>query len=214
MSQVERVLVVGGGIGGLSATIALRRGRYEVDVVEQNPAWDVYGVGIIQPGNALRALNELDLAQEAVAEGQPMYGDTTWTGDGRALSPTTTGRRWSRDFPGQRHHSPAAAPDPADPHVDSGADIRTGVTFTSMTDTGKRVEVEFTDGEPRTYDLVVGADGLGSQVRTTIFGREYKARYTVRCAGATTCPGSRGSTRSGCTSAKPAPPASARCRRI
>ena len=35
--------------------IALRRRDVDVHVVEVNPAWDVYGVGIIQPGNALRA---------------------------------------------------------------------------------------------------------------------------------------------------------------
>ena len=63
------MLVVGGGIGGLSTTIALRQAGFDVDVVEQNPAWDVYGVGIIQPGNALRALHELGLAHEAVAAG-------------------------------------------------------------------------------------------------------------------------------------------------
>ena len=51
------VLVVGGGIGGLAAAMALRRPGLDVDVVEKEPAWDVYGVGIIQPGNALRALN-------------------------------------------------------------------------------------------------------------------------------------------------------------
>ena len=83
--SVERVLVVGGGIGGLCSTIALRRAGIEVDLVEKNPAWDVYGVGIIQPGNAVRALNELGLAHEAVAAGCPMYGDKTWTGDGQMM---------------------------------------------------------------------------------------------------------------------------------
>ena len=85
MTSVQRVLVVGGGIGGLSTTIALRRAGYDVDLVERNPAWDVYGVGIIQPANALRALHMLGLAEEAVAEGCPMYGDTTWLADGTTL---------------------------------------------------------------------------------------------------------------------------------
>src|SRR5579875_3351700 len=85
MTEVQRILVVGGGIGGLSATIALCQAGYEVDVVEKNPAWDVYGVGIIQPGNALRALHALGLAHEAVAAGLPMRGDTTWNADGSIL---------------------------------------------------------------------------------------------------------------------------------
>ena len=44
-----RVLVVGGGIGGLSITIALRQRGVAVDVVEINPRWDVYGVGSSSP---------------------------------------------------------------------------------------------------------------------------------------------------------------------
>ena len=52
-----KVLIIGGGIGGLSTTLALRRQGVDVDVVERDPEWGVYGVGIIQPGNALRALD-------------------------------------------------------------------------------------------------------------------------------------------------------------
>jgi 2-polyprenyl-6-methoxyphenol hydroxylase-like FAD-dependent oxidoreductase len=69
LTDVQKILVVGGGIGGLCTTIALRNAGFAVDMVEKNPAWDVYGVGIIQPGNALRALDELGLAREAVAQG-------------------------------------------------------------------------------------------------------------------------------------------------
>ncbi len=77
-----KVLVVGGGIGGLSTTLALRRRGFEVDVVERNPEWSVYGVGIIQPGNALRALRELGLAEACVAAGHPMVGSRTFLADG------------------------------------------------------------------------------------------------------------------------------------
>jgi 2-polyprenyl-6-methoxyphenol hydroxylase-like FAD-dependent oxidoreductase len=179
MTGVARVLVVGGGIGGLSTAIALRRAGFEVDVVEKNPAWDVYGVGIIQPGNALRALNEIGLAQEAVAEGHPMYGDRTWLADGTTLvaehdwPPLVEGLppgngitrpRLHRIF--QRHT------------LDSGADVRTGVVVSRLDDRRDQVEVDFSDGESRAYDLVVGADGLHSQVREMVFGPDPKPTYT------------------------------------
>src|SRR5690606_29331314 len=67
--DVERILVVGGGIAGLSTTVALRRAGFSVDVVERNPAWDVYGVGILQPSNALRAFHALGLAERCCEEG-------------------------------------------------------------------------------------------------------------------------------------------------
>ena len=48
----------------------------------------------------------------------------------------------------------------------------------SLSDRGDRVDVEFTDGDKRSYDLVVGADGLYSQVRETVFGPRCKPKYT------------------------------------
>ena len=65
---VSKVLIVGGGIGGLSAAIAFRQRDVDVDVVEINPKWDVYGVGILQPGNAIRALDALGVAEQAVTQ--------------------------------------------------------------------------------------------------------------------------------------------------
>ncbi len=57
MSSINKVLIVGGGIGGLSLGIALRRKGIEAEIVELQKEFDVYGVGIIQQANALRALD-------------------------------------------------------------------------------------------------------------------------------------------------------------
>ena len=64
-----RVLIVGGGIGGLSAAVALRRAGVEVDLVEINTSFKVYHVGIIVQGNFIRAMEELGIADQAVAAG-------------------------------------------------------------------------------------------------------------------------------------------------
>ena len=53
------ILVVGGGIGGLSAAIALGQRGHRVTVIERDPAWSVYGVGIIQQSNVIRAMDQL-----------------------------------------------------------------------------------------------------------------------------------------------------------
>ena len=50
------ILVIGGGIGGLTAAIALRAHGHRVTVIERDPEWSVYGVGIIQQGNVLRVV--------------------------------------------------------------------------------------------------------------------------------------------------------------
>lgn len=56
-----RILIVGGGIGGLTATIALRQRGFEVNVVERDPTWSVYGVGILQQPNVIRAMSQLGI---------------------------------------------------------------------------------------------------------------------------------------------------------
>jgi 2-polyprenyl-6-methoxyphenol hydroxylase-like FAD-dependent oxidoreductase len=177
--MTRHVLVVGGGIGGLSTTIALRRAGFDVDVVEKNPAWDVYGVGIIQPGNALRALDVIGLAKDAVEQGHPTVGDKTWLADGQTLladnewPPLVDGLPPGNGITRTRLHNILQTHT-----LDSGAEVRTGVTFTALADRGDCVDVEFTDGDRRSYDLVVGADGLYSQVRETLFGADIRPKYT------------------------------------
>jgi 2-polyprenyl-6-methoxyphenol hydroxylase-like FAD-dependent oxidoreductase len=179
MTDVKRILVVGGGIGGLSTTVALRRAAFDVDVVEKNPAWDVYGVGIIQPGNALRALHRLGLAEQAVAVGHPINGDAAWLGDGRTR---IADNDWPPLVPGLPPGNGITRPRLhrilQEAVLGSGADVRTGVTVERLDDRGDGVTVAFTDGATRDYDLVVGADGLYSQIREMTFGPEVRPKYT------------------------------------
>ena len=91
MGDIEKVLVVGGGIGGLSR-LALRNAGVEVDVVEKNPEWDVYGVGIIQPPNALRRAGRIGLAEQCIERGHPDQGGRNFLADGTRSARTTTRR--------------------------------------------------------------------------------------------------------------------------
>jgi 2-polyprenyl-6-methoxyphenol hydroxylase-like FAD-dependent oxidoreductase len=179
MTAVARVLVVGGGIGGLSSTIALRQAGIEVDVVEKNPAWDVYGVGIIQPGNALRALHAIGLAVEACAQGHPIYGDAAWLANGETkLAENDWPALVAGLPPGNGITRPRLHQILQAATLRSGADVRTGVSLAGLADRIDEVSVDFTDGTTRCYDLVIGADGLHSQVRELLFGSEPQPNYT------------------------------------
>jgi 2-polyprenyl-6-methoxyphenol hydroxylase-like FAD-dependent oxidoreductase len=55
-TSVGRVLIVGGGLSGVSAAISLRRDGIDVDLVEREPVWGALGTGITLMGPAMRAL--------------------------------------------------------------------------------------------------------------------------------------------------------------
>ena len=67
MSMRRKVLVVGGGIAGLTLAVALRRREIDADVVELAPQWDILGVGISLTGPTLRALKSIGLIEQCVA---------------------------------------------------------------------------------------------------------------------------------------------------
>ena len=69
MSDIRRVLIVGGGVGGLTAASAFARRGVEVVLIERRPTFDVPGVGLGQPANALRVYDALGVLPEILASG-------------------------------------------------------------------------------------------------------------------------------------------------
>ena len=69
MSKIRRVLIVGGGVGGLTAAAAFARRGVETVLIERRPAFDVPGVGLGQPANALRVYDALGVLPEILAAG-------------------------------------------------------------------------------------------------------------------------------------------------
>jgi 2-polyprenyl-6-methoxyphenol hydroxylase-like FAD-dependent oxidoreductase len=180
--SVRSVLVVGGGIAGLSAAIALRKAGAAVQVLELNPKWDVYGVGIIQPGNAIRALDALGLAEQAVEQGFAIAGSRFHDSQGNLL-----GEVPAPPLLGPRYPAMNGITRPRLHRIfqqavqNAGAEVRLGVTLESVGEEGRAT---LTDGTEGRYDLVVGADGINSLVRRLVFpdapGPEYTGQVCWR----------------------------------
>ena len=166
---VKRVLIIGGGIGGLTAAIALRRKGFAVDLIERDPDWSVYGVGIIQQGNVIRAVAELGILDDYVEAGFPFNELEIGAPDGRVIARVPSPRLLPQ-YPanlgiGRRALQKVLA----DRALAAGVSVRLGVTAEHFEDDGKRVRVTFVDGSQGDWDIVVGADGLYSQTRQQIF---------------------------------------------
>jgi len=83
--MTRRVLVVGAGVAGLATARALRGADFEVTVVERRPGAPLPGLGLNLPGNAVRALDALGVAEQVLAAGIPVTRREYRTARGRLL---------------------------------------------------------------------------------------------------------------------------------
>ncbi len=175
MAAVQRVLIVGAGIGGLTQAIALRERGIAADVVELEAR--VLGVGITLTGSTLRALDRVGLAAGCAERGFGFNFFLVSDGAGNPqsknpLPPSVSGLPAAVGV--QR---PVFAEFMTSVATAKGAAIRSGLTIEHMHDDGAGVDVRFTDGSSGRYDLVVGADGVFSSIRKRLFGDDYEPIY-------------------------------------
>jgi 2-polyprenyl-6-methoxyphenol hydroxylase-like FAD-dependent oxidoreductase len=166
-----RVIVVGGGIGGLSAAIALRLQGHEPVVLERAPKLEAVGAGITLFANAMNALTRLGIADAIRASGSPARHSAILTSDGREL---TTLAPDLLDGAVAVHRADLQAALAA-----AAGEIRLGVEVTSVDQNAEGVRVWAADGSEERADLLIGADGLWSPVRASF------APATPRYAGYT-----------------------------
>lgn len=179
MSEVDKVLVVGGGIGGLCAAIALRREGVSVDLVEIKSDWTVYGVGIIQQSNVVREMARLGVLDRYLDAAYSFEDVGIYDLEGKPLA----------RIPGQRLAGPQHPANVgisrlalhkvlSSTAIELGAGIRLGLSVETFEQDSQGVDVTFTDGTRGRYSLLVGADGVYSKIRTLMFGDKYQPRFT------------------------------------
>ncbi len=172
------ILVIGGGIGGLTAAIALRRKGHRVTVIEKDPDWSVYGVGIIQQGNVIRAMDQLDLLEAYVAAGVPFDKVAVHMPDGTLVAEVPS-PRLAEGYPANLGIGrPALHKVLGDSAIAAGAEVRLGVTAQDIHDAGDGVEVRFSDGSSGRFDIAIGADGVYSDTRQAIMPDAPKPEFT------------------------------------
>ena len=89
MGGAGRVLVVGGGIAGMSCAIQMRKAGLSVDLVEIDPNWRIYGAGITITGPTLRALRTLGVLEPVIAAGATWSGAKVHDKSGKLLEDVT-----------------------------------------------------------------------------------------------------------------------------
>jgi len=179
MERIGKVLVVGGGIAGMSLGIGLRRAGIRTEIVEINAEWTVLGLGIALLGPTLRALKAIGLLDRCIEEGFGYSRFAVGNPAGKIVQTVDLPRLNGPAYPAAVGiMRPAFHTALADACREEGVAVRLGLTVESLKQTSDAVEITFSDGTADTFDLVIAADGAYSKVREHIFGADVKPRYT------------------------------------
>lgn len=173
-----KVAVIGGGIGGLSAALQLLKAGLDVQVYEQAPRISEIGAGIQISPNASRLLHRLGLkpAMDAVGVRPLAVNQRRWD-DARTLQCAPLGPEVETLFGAPYYHFHRA--DLANLLADAlpPERIHVGHRLVGIEEKGERIVARFENGAAAETDLLVGADGIHSNVRRLTFGPE-KPRFT------------------------------------
>lgn len=180
MTAARTCLVVGGGIAGLAAAIALVQKGVEVELVEIADSFGVVGSGISIGGRAPQALQELGIYDEVASKGE--VGQDVPRMYDRAGEPIPMPPRGTRKVDGVLEPVGAYRPVLAEAlrarAETVGVQLRISTSIRSITDDDEHVTVTFTDDATKAYDLVIGADGAYSTVRGLVFPDAPRPEYT------------------------------------
>ena len=172
--MTRRVVIIGGGIAGSALAIALARRGMTTTLIEREAQWAPLSSGLFIYSNGLAALDGLGVLDDICASGwvSPDGGNLYLAADGKAITRTL--------YPGIGDRIPAiVGMRRAELHrilagavAALGVDVRLGTTVTAVEtgDATRAASVTLSDGSTMTCDVLVGADGIRSQIRTLLFG--------------------------------------------
>jgi salicylate hydroxylase len=178
VSGAKRIVVIGAGIGGLTAACALRRHGFEVQIYERSPELGEVGAGLQIGPNAVKVLTALGLDDglRRIAAEPDETVSVRWDDAGlryrqplKAIATAAYGARYLTAHRADLHRLLVEqVPEQS---------IRLGAACVAAASDGRGAVAHFADGSAVEGDLVVGADGIRSAVRESLFGAD-RPRFT------------------------------------
>ncbi|KAF2766202.1 FAD/NAD(P)-binding domain-containing protein, partial [Teratosphaeria nubilosa] len=168
------IVIIGAGLGGLACAIACRHENLTVTILEKASALSEVGAGIQLPPNATRVMDRFGLMPQLYAAGCTSKscnrvlrwdsGEEIGRRPGETWAETKFGYRWHVMHRADYQFVLAAEAERL------GAELRLGQDVASVESHDLKPLVRLADGETLEGDVVIGADGLRSLVRTAVLG--------------------------------------------
>ncbi|MGJ7542446.1 FAD-dependent monooxygenase [Variovorax sp. LT1R16] len=178
MAKKLRILVVGGGIGGMALAIGAAHNGMEVRVIEAGHRLDQHGTGINLMGNALKALDSLGLADACLENGYGWDTVRNKNARGELLNQLDSPRFFRPDAPSALGiMRPRLAEILEANALAHGVKIEHRTRVSGMIQDDDGVTVSLDNGETDRCDLLVAADGVYSTTREMVFGTQHRPTY-------------------------------------
>src|SRR5580700_12029192 len=167
---VRKVLVVGGGIAGLSASIALAQRDIEVHLIDRNSEWGALGAGLTFNGASARAFRQLGVLSRILEAGSGHGNSRVCDWQGKVLVNSDPNATFEQGLPAWGGIlRPALHEILKTAALELGVFAKTGAKVNSVEERHDRIEASLSNGDQDSYDLIVGADGLTSSTRSMLF---------------------------------------------
>jgi 2-polyprenyl-6-methoxyphenol hydroxylase-like FAD-dependent oxidoreductase len=180
MATAQRILIVGDGIAGLTAAIALRQRGFAPELVERSASWRALGAGIVLQPNAMRVLLKLNVGTDIENAGAALRRFKYFAQSCDRLCEIDLVRLWRQAGSGGVGIGRGELQE-ALVRVARDVQCRLGISVASLQRRNEFVSVSFSDGTTADYELVIGADGISSTVRALAVS-EAKPRYCGQMA--------------------------------